>query len=178
MPNRYVAFLRGINVGGNNKLPMKDLIALCEKLGAEDVSTYIQSGNILFSAKAPLAKQFSEKLSAAIAADFALKVPVVLRSAEDLLSVLQNNPYMRQKPDLKTLHVLFLADKPTAAGVQKLDAKRSPPDSFEVRGQDLYLCLPNGVGRSKLTNAYFDSTLKTISTLRNWNTVAKLCDLL
>ena len=75
------------------------------------------------------------------------------------------------------LHVAFLADKPKAVQVAGLDSERSPPDRFTVRGQEIYLCCPNGLGRSKLTNKYFDSKLDATSTLRNWKTVLQLTEM-
>jgi uncharacterized protein (DUF1697 family) len=91
--------------------------------------------------------------------------------------VVDSNPFLKRGADTGTLHVAFLADIPDAKRVAELDSKRSPGDSFEIRGQHIYLWLPNGVARTKLTNDYFDRTLRTTSTLRNWNTVQKLLEM-
>ncbi|MFO0694146.1 MAG: DUF1697 domain-containing protein [Polyangiales bacterium] len=172
---RYVALLRGINVGGKNKLPMKELVALVAGLGATDVESYIQSGNVIFEASASVARDFAGKLEAAIEARFGFESPVVLRSASELAAVLENPPF--GEAPLETRHVGFLAARPTEARVASLDPARSPGDSFVVRGSEIYLHLPNGVARSKLTNAYFDSKLGTTSTFRNWKTVVALAGL-
>lgn len=174
----YVALLRGINVGGKNKLPMAELVEICEGLGCSEVETYIQSGNVVFAAPAHVAKTLPTKIAAAIKKEKGLQVPVVMRSATQFRKAAAKHPLARRGLDEKALAVMFLADKPAAAQVSKLDANRSPGDSFKVVGAELYLCLPNGAARSKLTNAYFDSTLGTVSTARNWRTVQKLVEML
>ncbi len=173
----HVALLRGINVGGKNLLPMKELAKLFEKAGAVNVATYIQSGNVVFSTRAGSLDGFEAEMAAAIEKRFGLRVPVVLRSAKEIAAVLAKNPFLARSTDPKALHVAFLAAKPTAANAARLDPKRSPGDAFELRGRDLYLQLPNGVGKTKLTNDYLDRTLATVATLRNWNTVGKLVEM-
>jgi uncharacterized protein (DUF1697 family) len=175
--SRYVALLRGINVGGKNKLPMKDLVAMFCAAGCEDVEAYIQSGNVLFKARPPVAAKVPAAIASTIGARFGYRIPVVVRTAGEVEDVARSNPFLAagQSPD--TLHVAFLADKPRAGGVATLDAGRSPPDEFIVRGREIYLHLPNGVARSKLTSAYFDSILGTTSTMRNWKTVQRLLEL-
>lgn len=170
----YVALLRGINVGGNNKLAMRDLAALCEGLGCAAVRTYIQSGNVVFTADAGRAGGLAAALSQAIAQAHGLKVPVVLREAGELAAVAAGNPFLAAGADAARLYVAFLAEVPTADRVARLDPARSPPDAFAVVGRDIFLHYPEGLVRSKLTNDYFDRTLGTVSTVRNWNTVLKL----
>lgn len=172
---RYVALSRGINVGGKNKLPMKELVALVEGLGATRVETYIQSGNVVFEATPDVARGFAAALEAAIEKRFGFASPVVLRTAEELASVLVAPPF--GEAPIETRHVGFLAASPAPARVASLDPSRSPGDSFVVRGTEIFLHLPNGVARSKLTNAYFDSKLGTTTTFRNWKTVVALAEL-
>jgi uncharacterized protein (DUF1697 family) len=174
---KHVALLRGINVGGKNKVPMKSLASLFADAGCIDVETYIQSGNVVFGAPSSVAKRLPRAIAAAIADQFGYRVVVVIRSAAELADVAANNPFLKQGVDTETLHVAFLTGVPDAKRVAELDGSRSPGDSFEVRGQHIYLWLPNGVARTKLTNDYFDRTLKTTSTLRNWNTVQKLLEM-
>jgi len=164
----FVALLRGINVGGKRMLPMRDLTALFTKAGAKDVRTYLQSGNVVFDAKAygPVI----ERVRGAIETQFGFDVPLVVRSAAALGAVVSSSPF----EDVEHAHLVFLADPPTAAQVKALDPKRSSPDRFVVRGNDVFLHLPNGVARTKLSNAWFDSQLKTVSTVRNWKTVLEL----
>jgi uncharacterized protein (DUF1697 family) len=177
MPDRYAALLRGINVGGKNLLPMKDLIQLFVAAGCDEVSTYIQSGNVLFSAPAKVTRTLPAVIGEAISKRFGFSIPVILRSAEELGHVASKNPFLAKDADPAALHVSFLADAPEAARARKLDPKRSPPDELIVKGKEVYLHLPNGMGRTRLTNAYLDSTLGTVSTARNWRTVLKLVEL-
>jgi uncharacterized protein (DUF1697 family) len=174
----YLALLRGINVGGKNKLPMKDLTGMFVAAGCADVRAYIQSGNVLFKATPTLAAQLPAAIAARIAERFGYQTPVVLRTAAELAHVLAGNPFLKQGADEAALHVLFLSSLPSPDLINTLDPGRSPPDAFVVEGREVYLQLPNGVARSKLTNAYFDSRLKTTSTGRNWRTVTKLRELL
>lgn len=173
----HVALLRGINVGGRHKLPMKDLRALFEAAGAVDVQTYIQSGNVLFAASAADAKKVGASVEAGIEAEFGFTSPVILRSASAMRKVYAEHPFARDASELKLLMVAFLSRKPTAAARGNLDAPRFAPDRFEVRGAEVFLHYPGGVARSKLTNAYLDRTLAATSTARNWKTVGKLVEL-
>ncbi len=173
----YVALLRGINVGGKNRLAMKDLAALCEGLGCGEVRTYIQSGNVVFTAPARAAGGLAAGLSAAIAGAHGLTVPVVLRGADELAAVVAGNPFLTGDVDAARLHVAFLGAAPAADRAARLDPERSPPDAVALVGRDLYMHLPNGVARSKFTNDYLDRTLGTVSTLRNWATVLKLAEM-
>lgn len=175
----FVALLRGINVGGKNKLPMKDLVAMFEHAGCVTTRHYIQSGNVVFSAAPALAAKIPAVVAVAIEKGFGLRVPVVVRSEKELRAAAAANPFLEAGVDPDALHVMFLADQPSKAAVAALDPDRSPPDRFVVKGREVYLACPNGVGRTKLSNAWFDTKLGTISTGRNWRTVLKLvamCD--
>jgi uncharacterized protein (DUF1697 family) len=173
----HVALLRAINVAGKNRLSMKDLGTLFTDAGCSDVRTYVQSGNVIFRASPTLANRIPAVIEKVISDRIGLRVPVVTRSASELRQVAKRNPYLRSEKDTSRLHVAFLAAKPTATQVAALDPDRSPPDEFTVRGREIYLRLPNGVGRTKLSNAFLDSKLGTTSTLRNWGTVLKLIEL-
>ena len=171
----FVALLRGINVGGKNKLAMKDLVAIFEDSGCTDVRNYIQSGNVVFRANKDAGDRTASLVRKAIAQDHGLQVPVVVRSASEMVEVAQSNPFLEDGSGAaEHLHVMFLADTPEKAHVATLDHARSHPDVFVPRGREIFLLLPNGVARSKLTNAYFDSALRTVSTSRNWKTVLTL----
>jgi uncharacterized protein (DUF1697 family) len=174
----FVALLRGINVGGKRALPMKELVAIFAAAGCGNVRSYIQSGNVVFEAGARAATRAMAAARARILEDFGIDVPLIVRSADEMRRVIDENPFLRDGAPEKTLHVAFLADQPNAERVRALDPNRSLPDSFVVVGRDIYLRLPNGAGRSKLTNAYFDSKLDTISTGRNWRTVVTLDEMM
>lgn len=174
---RHVAFLRGINVGGKNSLPMKTLASLFEAAGAVDVQTYIQSGNVVYGASEKTAAKIAAVIEKAIAKEMSLSVPVVTRSAAELEVIASSNPFLARGESEDAVHVMFLAEAPVAKAVATLDPNRSPGDEFAVLGRDVYLFLPNGVGRTKLSNAYFDSKLATVSTGRNWRTVLKMLEM-
>jgi uncharacterized protein (DUF1697 family) len=165
---RYVALLRGVNVGGKNKLPMADLRSLIESLGHTDVATLIQSGNVVFTASKAVKP---ESLENAIAKEFGIAPVVVLRTPRELEKVVSANPFGRA--DLSKVHVGFMTQKPPAPAVRHLDAERFLPEEFAFRDRELYLFLPNGMGRTKLP-AYLDRQIKIPTTVRNWNTVTKL----
>ncbi len=178
MPAGYLALLRGINVGGKNSIRMLDLAAIFAEAGCKDVRTYIQSGNVLFNATPALAKKLPALITQAIEARLAIRIPVVLRTREQLQAAIAANPYPEAVLSPKLLHLVFLADSPTASSIASLDPNRSAPDRYSVKDRDIYLCLATGAADTKLTNAYFDSRLKTISTGRNWLTVTKLLELM
>lgn len=174
----HVALLRGINVGGKNKLPMNALTAIFRDAGCVDVRTYIQSGNVVFTASPALAAELPARIPARIADQFGFQPPVVVRTAANMERVVAANPFLAEGAPETALHVLFLADAPEPARLAALDPDRSPPERFVAHGQEIYLHAPNGLARSKLTNDYFDRTLATISTARNWRTVTTLLTML
>lgn len=173
----HIALLRGINVGGKHRLPMKDLTEIFREAGCTEVRTYIQSGNVVFQAENGLAGRIPELVAEAISDRFGFTAPVVMRTVAELEDVAGSNPFLEHGADPKALHVVFLVDRPTEAQVAELDPERSPPDEFVVRGREIYLHCPKGVARSKLTAPYFDATLGTTGTQRNWRTVRKLLEL-
>jgi uncharacterized protein (DUF1697 family) len=173
-----VALLRGINVGGKNVLPMRELAEIFAETGCRDVQTYIQSGNVVFWANSKVVKALPGAITKRIEERFGYRVPVVVRTEEQMRLVVGNNPFLRSGVPEDRLHVYFLVGQPAAEDVAQLDSKRSAPDRFAVVGGEIYLELPNGVANTKLTNAYFDSKLTTTCTLRNWRTVLKLIELM
>ena len=172
--NSYVALLRGVNVGGKNRISMADLSALFVKAGCADVETYIQSGNVAFRADRALGDGIPLAIETALLKLKGLHAPVLARQAGELSEIARENPFLKEGTDPRELHVGFLALKPTQAQIALLDPKRSPPDEFRVRGKEIYFRFPKGLARTKLTNQYFDSRLGTVCTIRNWNTVMKL----
>lgn len=144
--------------------------------GCTGARTYIQSGNVIFEAPAG-APGVCDAIKAKIEKRYGYRIPVIIRTSAQLLKTIRDNPFIKGA-DEKMLHVYFLADTPNASAIVELDPARSTPDAFHVRGQEIYLHLPNGMARTKLTNAYFDSKLSTICTARNWATVLKLAEMM
>jgi uncharacterized protein (DUF1697 family) len=173
----HVALLRGVNVGGKNVLPMKALAAMFVEAGCADVRTFIQSGNVVFAASPTVARKAPTFVAAAIERDFGFSAPIQTRSVAELRAVVDGNPLYTEGCDPALHAVVFLAEAPTAKQVATLDPDRSPGDSFAVRGREIYLACPNGFARTKLSNAWFDGRLGTVSTLRNWRTTAKLLEI-
>jgi uncharacterized protein (DUF1697 family) len=175
--DRFVALMRGINVGGKNMLPMKDLVGLFEKAGCTDVRNYIQSGNIVFTAKPAIAKTIATVIAKDVEKKFKFAVPIVVRTRDEIDAVANNNPFLKAGVDVERLHVVFLKDRPTAEMAKILDPNRSSGDFFELRGADIFLSITSAA-KTKFTNAWLDSKLKTVSTARNWRTVLKLQEML
>jgi uncharacterized protein (DUF1697 family) len=174
----YVALPRGINLGAKNKVPMPALRAVVESLGHEDVLTYIQSGNVLFKSRSGEMPGIASALESAIAEEFGFRVAVVVRAQRELQRVVGANPFLAAGADPSALYVAFLGSAPTKTAVAALDPNRSPPDEFAVRNAEVYLHCPNGFGRSKFSLDYFERTLGGPATIRNWNTVTKLLELM
>ena len=173
----YIAILRGINVSGSKLLKMTELKAMLEKLGFEDVVTYIQSGNVIFkTSKKNLPEKISETIEKAIQKKFGFDVPVITTSAGELKKVIDNNPFMKKKGiQLDKLHVTFLGTLPESSLVKAIEKLDFSPDEFMIVGREIYLHCPGGYGNTKLSNNFFEHKLKVRATTRNWNTVNKLC---
>ena len=171
----YVALLRAVNVGGRNKLPMAPLRAALEEAGFSNVSTVLQSGNVLLDADAPEA-EVARRVEKLIADEFGLQIGVVVRSAAELEEVASHNPFLAADAagDPAALYVVFLADAPAPAAIALIDPDRSPPDVVVVSGREAYLSYTNGSGRTRLTLDYLERRLGTAGTTRNWRTVLRL----
>lgn len=172
----HISILRGINVSGQKKILMADLKALYEGLGFENVTTYIQSGNVIFTAQKSLThKELVEKIGAAIFKKYGFEVPVIVRTVAEMESVLAANPLFKEKNiDIEKLHVTFLEEEPSAENIKLTKELDYSPDKFIILGKEVYLYCPNGYGISKLSNTFFENKLKVKATTRNWKTVNQL----
>lgn len=173
---RWIALLRGVNVGGGNKIAMPALRVSCEGCGFERVSTYIQSGNVVFEAKGEEAS-VTAALRKVLTEEHGLNVPVVVRSAKEMDRLADSHPGLKAGVDPRYLHIVFLDKKVAKADARRLDAARFEPDTFDVDGREIYVTYPQGSGRSKLTIDVFEKAFGAIATARNVNTVHKLIDL-
>ena len=171
---QLAALLRGVNVGGR-PLPMAQLAELFGTLGLEGVRTYIQSGNVVFAGRPSAA--LPRRLEQAIEDRFGLQTRVLVRTHAELAAAAAANPFPDAAANPTRLHVVFLEAAPARKALGALDADRSPGDSFAVAGREIFLSLPNGFGRSKLTLDYFERKLGVAGTARNWNTLLKLIEL-
>jgi uncharacterized protein (DUF1697 family) len=167
----YVALLRGVNVGGHGKVPMKELRELFDSLGFLDVRTLIQSGNVIFRAPS---KPSPATLEKAIAERFQVTSPVVLRSSSELAEIISSDPF--GDTDRAFMHVGFMAASLSEAELAALDVGRFAPERIVASGTEMYFHLPGGMGNSKLAS-YVNRRLGGSMTVRNWNTVTTLAEL-
>mgnify|MGYP005757632923 CR=1 FL=1 len=174
--DRRIAILRGINVGGKRKILMADLKSMCEKLGLKNVTTYIQSGNLIFNSD----KQNSElenDLEKAITEKFGFDVPVIVRTENELETAISKNPFFDKDADIKQLHLTFLKEKPNKENIEKALKLDYEPDKFKIDDRDTFIFCEGKYHESKLTNNFFEKQLKVGATTRNWKTVLKLSEL-
>ncbi len=170
----FIALLRGTNVGGNT-LKMERLRALCSELGGTDVRTYVQSGNLVFAASGS-AEQWAQRLEKRLAGESRLPISVIIRTAAELAAIRARNPFLKESGvDIARLAVTFLQQKPTNKALAALRALDAGSERFHVAGRGLYLHCPQGFGNSKLY--LLDKVLGQKTTVRNWNTIVKLCEM-
>ena len=170
----WVALVRGVNVGGGNRLPMAELRASIESLGYDDVTTYIQSGNVVFCTD-EAEHDIVDRIRAVVADRHGLSVPVVVRAGDELAGLADRHPFAADGIDPKLLHVAFLDRRPDVAGGP--DPDRWLPDRWAVAGRELFLAYPGGSARSKMTIDQFERPWGVTATARNLNTIVKLADL-
>jgi uncharacterized protein (DUF1697 family) len=172
----FVAMVRGINVGGNALVKMDALRSLVSGLGHTEVTTYIQSGNVVFKSRATAPPKVAHDIEVRLKSELGVDVTVVLRTAEELATAVRKNPFL-PGADPATLYLIFLNDVPDRQAVAGLEARKFEPDQFRLVGREVYARYANGYGRSKMTNSYFEKALGVRGTARNWNTVTKLLQL-
>lgn len=168
--NSYIILLRGINVGGRNILPMKDLREVLTSNGFSHVQTYIQSGNII----AQSSSTASENLSSLIQSNFGFMPEILVLDIDEFLDSVKNNPFSSDNG--KTIHFYFCADLP-ALDMEKLSKLKADSEEYFLQGKTFYLHAPDGIGRSKLVSN-IESCLNTKATGRNLNTIKKLQEML
>ena len=173
---RWVALFRGINVGGNNLLPMKELVADLEGLKCTSVRTYIQSGNVIFDAAGKNAQTLVTKIQTQVEQQHGFRPQVLLLSESDLQQAIEANPFPAATSDPKSLHFFFLAAAPTNPNLQALDLVKGPTEAYVLRSKVFYLYTPDGLGRSKMAVAV-EKKLGVVATARNYRTVAKLAEM-
>lgn len=171
----YIALLRGINVGPHKRMKMEKLRASCESAGFSDVTTYIQSGNIVFRAANLRPQALAKKLGECILRDFGFAADVITKTCEEMQAIVESNPLLRARGvDPAKLHVVFLSERPSLAALKKLRALTLSPDQTRDAGKEIYFYFPNGVSGSSLWKHPLDKVLSVSGTMRNWNTVNKL----
>lgn len=172
----WIALFRGINVGGKNILPMKELVRELEKLGYSDVKTYIQSGNVVFRSARASAKSLAGRIGSAIAKSHGIQSRILVLGSKQLEAAAAGNPYPDAEDEPKTLHLFLLESAPKSPDLETLNRLRSGGESFTILGKVLYLHAPGGIGNSRLA-AGAEKALGVAATARNWRTVKKLIEL-
>jgi uncharacterized protein (DUF1697 family) len=171
----YIALLRGINVGGHNKIKMAELKILLEEMGLHKVKTYIQSGNVLFESEDD-ALSLRKRLEEGIEERFRFKVPVVLRTSEEWENVIKDCPYAPEElREGESINVAFLGEEPSEEGLERLNSYQNEMDHFQIIGKNVYLFFRHSIRDSKLAANL--PKLGVPATVRNWNTVLKLGEL-
>jgi uncharacterized protein (DUF1697 family) len=167
----FIALFRGINVGGNNILPMKELVDVLESLGLQNVKTYKQSGNAVFQSKTGDVKLLAQKIGSAIKKSKGFEPKILLLEASAFAQAIKSNPY--PEAEANTLHLSFLYSTPPSSSLQALAEIKKANESFHLAKDVFYLQAPDGIGRSKLATS-LERLLGVPATSRNWNTVCKL----
>ena len=169
----FVALFRGINVGGRNSLPMRELAELLRGLGLQEVRTYIQSGNVVFQSKSGGPADLAGRMGDAIEKSHGFRPVVVLLEIDELQSAMTANPFPEAESEPKTLHLYFLASEPEIADLETLASIRHESERFKLEGKVFYLHAPEGIGRSRVA-AWVEKSLGVAVTARNWRTVSKI----
>jgi len=175
----YVSMLRGVNVGGSGLVKMEPLREAYESIGLADVRTLLQSGNVLFRCGLTDRERLVKRIMQEIERRFDLQIEVVLRTLAEVASIVDRGPVLSPRADKSKLLVMFLSAVPDAAAqaaLRKWHKDKELKELLELRGPEIYLYYPEGVGRSKLTGAVIESKLDTAGTARNWNTLLKLVE--
>ena len=174
---KYAALLRGINVGGNKKVPMADLRAALADAGFEDVKTYVQSGNVALTAKERSPAKVGRRVEQAIEKAFGFDVAVVVRSREEIAALIEDDPLGDVATNPTYRIVVFLADKLDRERLADVDPEQFAPEAFALRDYEIVMWAPDGQRDSKLVKTLTEKRSGVVGTARNWKTVLKLLDL-
>lgn len=173
----FVAFLRAINLGRVNRVPMAALRAALAGAGYDDVTTHLQSGNVVLRSSKRSASAVAKDIERLVTAEFGVNADAMVRTGSELAKIVETNPLARgrAKPDM--LHVAFLKQRPTATATRALAGRTFGDDEFVIRGSEIYLRYPHGVAGSTMNTALFESALGTPGTVRTWKVVTRLNEL-
>jgi uncharacterized protein (DUF1697 family) len=173
-----ISMLRGVNVGGHNKVKMEVLRALYKSLKLRDAQTYVQSGNVIFATEERDMVRLAKRIEDGIEWKFGFRSDVILRTAAEMKEVIAKNPFAKRRGiEPGKLLVSFLASDPGEEGREKIRQMKCDPEEMRVEGREIYIYFPNGAGRSKLNWAGLGKMLKTPATGRNWNSVTKMLEM-
>ncbi len=172
-----VAMLRAVNVGGRNRLPMARLQEVAARLGHLRVQTHLQSGNLVCWAAGEDLGGFGRGLRSGLSAEGLPDVPVLVRSADQMVELVRRSPLAKAAIPQRFWHLTFLDSDPDPALVAAIDPSAGDPDRFWVSGREVYLGCPGGYGSTRLSNSFLERKLKVVGTTRNWATVLRLTEM-
>ncbi len=171
----YISILRGINVGGHKLIKMDALRSMYGQLDFSKVTTYIQSGNVIFQTLELSLPDLADTISEKIKITFGFEVPVIVIEKAELEDILMKNPFIRdKKEDINSLHVTFLSAPPDPEKVAQIATGNYGADQFLILGRTVYLFCPGAYHATKLSNTFFEKKLQRTATTRNWKTVSEL----
>ena len=174
---KYIAFLRGINVGGKNKIKMETLREVCSALGFENVKTYINSGNVIFETKKTDDKKLAAQIETAIEKQFGLNIKVIVRTIDEIKEIAANNPFAGEFENEKDIHVFFLDEEMPDEKRAMLLSNNTENERYAVRNREIFCHLRVGVLDSLMGKDYIGKKLKIAATARNWRTVKKVLEM-
>jgi uncharacterized protein (DUF1697 family) len=171
-----IAFFRGINVGGHNKLPMTELVELFDKIGVRDARTYIQSGNVVFRCTRQQRPEVARRIVNAVQNSHGFQPGVLVIPIQELEHAVAANPYQEARKDPKSLHLWFLAELPASPDLDALERVKAAAEHFTLHRKIFYLHAPDGIGQSRVA-ARVEQALGVQATSRNWQTVTRTLEL-
>lgn len=173
-----ICMLRGVNVGGHNRIKMEDLRALCESLKLRDAQTYVQSGNVIFRTDEKDTAKLRKRIADAIEKKCGFRCEVITRTTAELKDAIARNPFAKRRGiEPNRLLVTFLAGDPGDDAREKLRALETTPEEVRIDGREMYIHYPNGMARPKVSAATLERILKVSGTGRNWNSVTKMLEI-
>jgi uncharacterized protein (DUF1697 family) len=171
----YISLLRGINVSGQKKIKMEELITLYESLDLKHIKTYVQSGNVIFDSSQKDISELSTMIQQKIKQVFGFPVSVFLRTQSELQRIIATNPFLNETSiDINKLYVTFLFDAPIESALSQMKEINTESDEFIISNKEILLHCPKGYGRTKYSNNFFEKKLGITATTRNWKTVTQL----
>ena len=171
---KFISFLRGVNMTGHNSMKMADLTSLCTDLGFRDVKTYIQSGNLIFSSD-ETEEKVRARLEKGITDKFSYNISAMIRTPDEIVALSLTNPYLAEDNfDAAKMAVIFLHEAVGSEQKGKVNSVSYPPDKFHIDGREIYIYCPNGFGRTKLYTNFFENRMGVTGTARNWKTITTI----
>lgn len=176
--NTYISLLKGINVAGKNKIKMDALRNLYESLQCKNVTTYVQSGNVIFKGEEMGPLEWGSRISKKIQIDFGFEVPVIVMETERLQQIVRENPFVKEKnKDAAFFHVTFLGSTPLSIDIDTIALKKQMGEEIAFTEKAIYLYCPNGYGKTKLNNAFLENKMQVTASTRNWKSTNALMEI-